>query len=58
MLDKVYGEEIAVFIIFKDGYIVIEDEIKEFVRINFLCYKIFKYVVFVNEFFIIVNGKV
>ncbi|ADQ04211.1 AMP-dependent synthetase and ligase [Caldicellulosiruptor owensensis OL] len=56
--DKVYGEEIAAFIILKDGCKVAEEEIKEFVKANLARHKTPKYVVFINEFPTTANGKV
>lgn len=56
--DKVYGEEIAAFIILKDGCYASEEEIKEFVKANLSRHKTPRYVVFVSEFPTTANGKV
>lgn len=56
--DKVYGEEIAAFVILKDGFSVSEEELKEYVRKNLSRHKTPKYVIFVDSFPTTANGKV
>ncbi len=53
-----YGEEVAAFIIVKDGMALTADEIHDFCRGQIARYKIPKYVFFVREYPITGNGKV
>ncbi|NLL38624.1 MAG: AMP-binding protein [Clostridiales bacterium] len=56
--DKVYGEEIAAFIVKKAGVDVTEEEIKEYVRAHMAKHKTPKYVVFVDQFPMNAAGKI
>ncbi|HOV69402.1 MAG TPA: AMP-binding protein, partial [Clostridia bacterium] len=56
--DMVYGEEIAAFVILKDGVASTEEEIREYVKSGLARHKVPKYVVFVREFPMTASGKI
>ncbi len=55
---KEYGEEIMACIILKDGAVLTEDEVKEYVRSNMARHKTPKYVKFMDSFPMTASGKV
>ncbi len=56
--DKKYGEEIMACVIIKEGMILTEDEMKEYVRSHMAKHKTPKYVEFVKEFPMNAAGKI
>ncbi|MEP7306993.1 MAG: AMP-binding protein [Acidobacteriota bacterium] len=55
--DPRYGEELASWIITKPGQVCTEDEIRDFCRDQIACYKVPRYIRFVDELPITVTGK-
>jgi len=55
---KEYGEEIAAFIILKEGKKLTEDEVQEFVKANMARHKVPKYVRFVSSYPTTASGKI
>ena len=56
--DESYGEEIAAFVIVREGATVTEDEVREHCKGKIAHYKIPRYVRFVDEFPMTVTGKI
>jgi fatty-acyl-CoA synthase len=56
--DERFGEELAAFVVLRDGAEVSEDELKEFCRGRIAHYKVPRYIRFVSEFPMTVTGKV
>ncbi|MBV9047376.1 MAG: AMP-binding protein [Solirubrobacterales bacterium] len=56
--DESYGEEIAAFVIIREGATVTEDEVREHCEGKIAHYKIPRYVRFVDEFPMTVTGKI
>lgn len=56
--DQKYGEEIVAFIILKDGLLIGENEIIQFVKNGLSRYKAPRYVLFINEYPMTASGKI
>ena len=56
--DRVHGEEIAAFVIIREGCTMTENQVKEYVGIHLAKYKIPKYVFFTDKFPVNAAGKV
>jgi fatty-acyl-CoA synthase len=56
--DERYGEELAAFVVLRDGASATEDELREWCRGKIAHYKVPRYVRFVDEFPMTVTGKV
>ena len=50
MPDEQYGEEIAAYVIAKEGETVTEDEIKDYVRADMAKHKVPRYVIMTDAF--------
>ncbi len=53
-----YGEEIAAYVIPKDGIYITEDEIKQYVKCNMARHKIPRYIIFTDSFPMTASGKI
>ncbi|MBE6775682.1 MAG: AMP-dependent synthetase [Ruminococcaceae bacterium] len=56
--DEQYGEEIAAWIVLKDGVTMTEDEMKQYIRDHMAKHKVPKYIDFVSGFPMNVAGKI
>ncbi len=56
--DEQYGEEIAAYVIAKEGVTVTEDEIKDYVRSNMAKHKVPRYVIMTDAFPMNAAGKI
>ena len=56
--DEQYGEEIAAYVIAKEGETVTEDEIKDYVRANMAKHKVPRYVIMTDAFPMNAAGKI
>ena len=56
--DRIHGEEIAAFVILKEGHTMTPDLVKDYVGAHLAKYKIPKYVLFTNQFPVNSAGKV
>lgn len=58
MFDVKFGEEVVVWIKLKDGKIVLFEEFKDYCKGKIVCYKILCYVIFIDEYLMMVLGKI
>ncbi len=56
--DKQYGEEVMACVILKEGVVISEEELKDYVRANMAKHKVPRYIRFVSEFPMNAAGKI